>query len=241
MRERRLVCLGVIPARGGSKGIKDKNIRPFADTSLLAISIDVATRAKSLADTVVSTDSERIAEVARAAGGQVPFMRPATLAGDEVPVWEVSRHAGEWFAAKTGAPPDIVVSLQPTSPLRRPEHLDEAVRRLAESDADALMTVTEAEHSPFKMRVIEDGLLRDFLHGRTVGQRQEAPPVYRLNGIAYATRWRALVETRSIWGRTTLAYVLPDDVALNIDTPLEFEIAEFLYRRHKAQPTTCPP
>lgn len=236
MTGRTPVCLGVIPARGGSKGIKDKNIRPFAGSSLLAISIDVAKRARLLADTVVSTDSEAIAEAARAAGGKVPFLRPAELATDDVPVWEVSRHAGEWFAATTGAPPDIIVSLQPTSPLREPEHLDEAIQRLSDSDADALMTVTEAEHSPYKMRVIEDGLLREFLPGRTVGQRQEAPPVYRLNGVAYATRWQAMIETRSLWGRKTLAYALPDDVALNIDTMLEFEIAEFLFSRRCAMP-----
>lgn len=236
MNERRPVCLGVIPARGGSKGIKDKNIRPFAGSSLLALSIDVAKRSTLLTETIVSTDSEKIADAARAAGGKVPFLRPVELAGDDVPVWEVSRHAGEWFAATTGAPPDIVMSLQPTSPLRRSEHLDAAIERLARSDADALMTVTEAEHSPYKMRVIENGLLRDFLPGRTVGQRQDAPPVYRLNGIAYATRWRAMTETQSLWGRTTLAYVLPDEVALNIDTPLEFEIAEFLYLRQNTKP-----
>lgn len=226
-----LVCLAVIPARGGSKGVVDKNILPFADKSLLQLTIECASGASAVARSIVSTDSERIAEVARRAGGEVPFLRPAEISGDDVPIWEVAVHAGEWFAKETGAPPDLVMALQPTSPLRTPEHLDAAVRLLADSDADAVMSVTEAEHTPFKMRVIADGLLKDFLPGRTVGQRQDAPPVYRLNGVVYVTRWQALIETRSMSGRATLPLVLPDDVAANIDTILDFEIAEFLYRR----------
>lgn len=225
------VCFAVIPARGGSKGIIDKNIRPFAGTSLLALTIDRARRATMLTKTIVSTDSEKVAEVARRAGGEVPFLRPADISGDEVPIWKVSMHAGRWFEQTTGRSPDMVMALQPTSPLRRPEHLDAAVQLLAESDADAVMSVTEAEHTPFKMRVIENGELKEFLPGRTVGQRQDAMPIYRLNGIAYVTRWQALIETKSVWGRKTLPLVLPHDVASNIDTMLDFEIAEFLYRR----------
>jgi N-acylneuraminate cytidylyltransferase/CMP-N,N'-diacetyllegionaminic acid synthase len=231
MSSRAPVCLAVIPARGGSKGVIDKNIRPFAGKSLLQIAIECAGGAKMISETIVSTDSERIAEVARGAGGKVPFLRPSELSGDEVPIWEVSAHAGEWFAKTRGAPPDMVMALQPTSPLRRPDHLDAAICLLADSDADAVMTVTEAEHTPFKMRVIDDGQLRDFMPGRTVGQRQDAMPVYRLNGVAYVTRWEALLATRSLWGHKTLPLVLPDDVASNIDTMLDFEIAEFLYQR----------
>jgi CMP-N,N'-diacetyllegionaminic acid synthase len=229
------VCLAVIPARGGSKGIKEKNIRPFAGRSLLSITIDVANRAKRVTDVIVSSDSPKIMEAAAAAGGKAPFVRPAELSRDDVPVWEVARHAGEWFARQTGAPPDMVMSLQPTSPLRQPKHLDTAIEKLANSDADAIMTVTEAEHSPYKMRTISEGYLYDFLPGKTVGQRQDAPPVYRLNGVAYVTRWQALLDTKSLWGRRTLAYVLPEHVALNIDSMLEFEIAEFLYRRDVSQ------
>lgn len=238
--------LAVIPARYGSKGVPLKNIRPFAGSSLLAITIDTAHRAKAIHHTIVSTDSKKIAAHAQSCGGNVPFLRPPHLADDQATALEVSRHAALWYAAHTKVRPDIVVTLQPTSPLRTAHHLDTAVGMLRDSRADAVVGVTEAEHTPYKMYTLGNGHLQPLFGSNNVGQRQDAPVVYRLNGIVYATRWETLVEQHSFFGTKALPYLLPESVAFNIDTMLEFSLAEWLYSSAQAaaddtadQPQSC--
>ncbi|MGD2118520.1 MAG: acylneuraminate cytidylyltransferase family protein [Chromatiales bacterium] len=230
-------CLAVIPARGGSKGVPNKNLRDFAGSSLIELAVQAAQQSELINDFIVTTDSPDIADLARSRGADIPFLRESELSGDEVPVKAVTRATALWYEANRGVRPDIVLTLQPTSPLRTAEHLDTAIRMLAESDAEGLIGVTEAEHSPYKMRLIRDGLCSPLFPDMVVDQRQDAPPAYRLNGIVYATRWQTLIDKRSLWGDRALPYVLPEDVSFNIDTELEFQFAEFCYLKKYGRQT----
>lgn len=224
--------LGVVPARGGSKGIPDKNVKPFADTSLLEIAIKCANESKMVNDVIVSTDSKKIAEKALLYGGKVPFLRPSELGSDEIPIWRVLKHVIEEYS-KNGNPPDYLITLQPTSPFRKAAHIDEAAKILLSSDADSLLSLSEVTHTPYKMRIINEGYVEPFLRETLVLQRQEAPPVYRLNGVVYITRREVIMEQQSIWGKKILPYVLPEAYGMNIDTPEEFSFAEWLYRKNQ--------
>lgn len=225
-----LFILGVIPARGGSKGIPDKNTRPFAGKSLLQIAIETARASKLLTDTIVSTDSEKIAEEARRCGGKVPFLRPAELAADDMPVWRVIDHVIDYYKDK-GSSPDILVTLQPTSPFRMPDHIDMAIEMILSSGGDALLSLSETAHTPYKMRVVNDGAIDLFVKGSKVLQRQDGPPVYELNGIVYVTKREVIKDKKSLWSEKAIPYIISADIGINIDTMEEFEYAEWLYKR----------
>ena len=157
--------LGLIPARGGSKGIPRKNIAILAGQPLLAYTCAVALGSRVLNRVVLSTDDAEIAEVGRQCGVEVPFLRPATLAQDGTPSIEVARHAVEYFRDNEHWTPDVVVLLQPTSPLRTSRHIDEAVDLMKESDADTVVSVVEVPHrfNPHSVMQLKDGALVDFL------------------------------------------------------------------------------
>lgn len=232
-RENGLFCLGVIAARGGSKGVPRKNIRDFAGKSLIQLAVETAKGSKLLSDTLVNTDSEEIANLAREFGANVPFIRPSELGADEVPVKDVVRWTALWYEQEKGIRPDIIVTLQPTSPFRTSEHIDTAIEILADDqEAEGVISLSEVNHTPYKMRVLrDDGYIAPLLPGRVVSQRQDAPPVYIPNGIVFATRWKTLIEKSNLWGDRALPYILPEELNFNIDTPLEFEMAQWLYAR----------
>jgi CMP-N,N'-diacetyllegionaminic acid synthase len=224
--------LAVIPARGGSKGVPGKNIKPLAGVPLLAYSIRVAQQSGCCDRCIVSTDDEAIAEVARAYGAEVR-MRPEEYARDDSPtlpvIEDVIRHC-----CPDGMP-DLVVILQPTSPLRRPEHIAAAVASLQDGD-DSCVSVCEAEHTPYKMYRIDDGLLTPLMKDHGIGvPRQLLPPVYRENGAIYVTRTRVLMERGTIWGDRVRPFIMDRESSLDIDTPLDFEIAEFLIQNKDFQ------
>ena len=177
--------LGVIPARGGSKGIPNKNLVPLCGRPLLAYTADAVKDSARLTRTVVSTDDQRIADCATSLGLEVPFMRPSSLSGDEVPMLPVLQHAVEALEAE-GFNADIVVLLQPTSPLRRGEHIDAAVTWLERAGGDSVVSVVEVPHqfNPTSVLRIDDGLLKPFLEAPTAMRRQDKPRVYARNGPA---------------------------------------------------------
>src|SRR5688500_18096047 len=173
------LVLGIIPARAGSKGVPNKNLRPLAGRPLLAYAAEAARASGVIDRLVLSTDSKEIAAVGRQLGIEVPFERPTALARDDTPMVSVMQHALQELADK-GWHPDIVVLLQPTSPLRRGEQIRAAVTLLRESKADSVVTVVEVPRhlSPdFVMRV-EDGRLRPFLDGPRLTRRQDARVSY---------------------------------------------------------------
>ena len=222
------VVLGLVPARGGSKGIPGKNVQPLAGHTLLEYTARAARESGVLDRVILSTDSPEIADAGRHAGLEVPFMRPASLAADDTPMVPVIQHALS-ETARSGWFPDIIVLLQPTSPLRRPDHIRDAVNLLRETNADSVVTVVELPRhlSPDYVMRIDGGLLKPFLpEGARVTRRQDARPAYSRDGTVYAF-WRTTLERfGSIYGETCRSLVLDESDSLSIDTQRDWELAE---------------
>lgn len=213
--------LGLIPARGGSKGIPGKNLAPAAGKPLLAWTVGAARAARSVDRVVVSTDDEAIARVAREHGAEV-LVRPSELAGDETPMLDVVRHALREL------PCDVLVLLQPTSPLRRAEHVDEAVRLLLESGADSVVSVVEVPHRfrPEALMELRDGRVVPL---GSVRRRQDKPPVYARNGPAVLVL-RADRLGDDFYAGDCRPYVMDERDSLDVDGPFELELADLLLR-----------
>jgi N-acylneuraminate cytidylyltransferase len=211
--------VGLIPARGGSKGIPRKNLAPVAGKPLFAWTVDAARAATELTRVVVSTDDD---EIASAAGVEV-LRRPAELAADETPMLDVVRHAVAELS------PDVLVLLQPTSPLRRAEHIDAALRLLLESGADAVVSVVVVPHrySPEALMDVVDGRVVARGSART---RQEKGLVYARNGPAVlAVRSDRLGD--DLYGGDCRPYLMEERDSLDVDDPFDLELADLLLRR----------
>ena len=225
--------LAVIPARGGSRGVPRKNLALLAGRPLLAYTFDAAGASRLLTRTVLSTDDVEIADYARSCGVEVPFMRPAALAADTTPALPVVQHAIAELG-RTGFLPDVVVLLQPTSPLRRAAHIDAAVEKLIASGADSVVTVVAVPHrfNPVSVMKIEDGRLVPFVEGQgtTVLRRQDKAPVYARNGAAvYATRRHTIVGG-SLFGADSRPLEMSAAESIDIDGPEDLIMAEALLR-----------
>ena len=221
--------LAIVPARGGSKGVPRKNVLELTPgRTLLHYVAGAAREATRVNRVVLSTDDEEIAQVGRQAGLDVPFMRPRALAADETPMLPVLRHAIDQLAAG-GWTPEYVVLLQPTSPLRRGRHIDDALGLLARSGADSVVTVVEVpKHlSPDYVMRIEDGTLRPFLpEGARVTRRQDVRPAYYRDGTVYAFRRDTLDRFGSIYGDDCRPLVIDARESLSIDTPEDWAAAQ---------------
>lgn len=227
--------LAVIPARGGSKGLPGKNIRPFAGMPLIAHSILFAKQCPDITRCIVSTDSGDVAAVAARFGAEVPFFRPAELAQDDTPMWPVLRHALAMVEAAGDPLYDALMLLDPTSPAREPSDASGALRRLdAVEAADGILGVSEPDFNPIWHCVVErDGWMTDLVPGGAqYSRRQDVPRVFRVNGALYI--WRAAFVRRSgdDWRQTGrhLMWELPEARAMSIDTAEEFDRAEALVR-----------
>ena len=220
--------LAIVPARGGSKGVPGKNVRPLAGRTLLDYVADAARGSGVVDRAVLTTDSEDVAAAGRAAGLHVLPLRPASLAADDTPMLPVVRHAIEQVAGE-GFVPELIVLLQPTSPLRRPEHVRDAVRLLRETGADSVVTVVEVPRhlSPDYVMRIDAGLLRPFLtEGARVTRRQDARPAFSRDGTVYAFRRDTIERHGSIYGEDCRPLVIGQDESLSIDTPRDWADAE---------------
>jgi len=226
----RLSILGLIPARGGSKSIFKKNIAMLLGKPLIAYTIECARKAGSIDMVVVSTDSPEIADISRKCGGEVPFMRPDALAGDAAPALPVIIHALDNLQKSF----DAVMLLQPTSPLRLPEDIDAAIKMLeSDAGADSVISVVKVDdHHPARMKQIVDGVLIDppFAEAMEGQRRQDLPEYYLRNGAIYLTRVSVLRQQKSLKGRRSLAYIMPADRSVNIDSPLDLLLAETILR-----------
>jgi CMP-N,N'-diacetyllegionaminic acid synthase len=231
-RQRILV---VVPARGGSKGVKHKNIHPLAGIPLIA-HLEPILKALPFVDrAIVSTDSPQIAEVAEAAGMAAPFYRPEELSGDRIGDIDVLVHALTAIETHDDCQYDVVVMLQPTSPLRRAAHVEATVRKLVEEGWDAVWTVspTDLKYHPLKQLSLDTiGTMTYFdLRGAGIIARQQLTPVYHRNGVAYAFTRACLLEQRSIMGQRTGAVVI-DEPMISIDTLEDFaRVEELLSKR----------
>jgi CMP-N-acetylneuraminic acid synthetase len=223
--------LGAIFARGGSKGVPRKNLRPLAGRPLIVHAIESALASELIDRVIVSTDDAEIASVAKQYGAEVPFVRPAELAGDQSPEWLAWQHALRTLAQESNDAVDIFVSIPATAPLRAVSDIDACIRALQESDADIVITVKLADRSPYFNMVTLDAESNAQLVIRPQGsihRRQDAPVVYDVTTVAYATRPEFVLSANSIFDGKVRAVVVPAERALDIDTELDFQFAEFL-------------
>jgi CMP-N-acetylneuraminic acid synthetase len=230
--------LALVTARGGSLTLPRKNVLPFCGKPLIAHTIEAAGRAKQagapIDRIVVSTEDKEIAEISRQCGAEVPFMRPADLARSDTASLPVVRHAlGE---LEQEGRYDWVLLLQPTSPLRTPEDIVAAIEIGRKPRTTAVIGVTSANAShPAKLRVIEDDLLRA-LPGQDLAPRRRQDftfDVYKTNGAIYLARRDVLMEEGSFYGTHPRPLVMPPERSIDIDTELDFEMAEFLFQRRE--------
>ena len=228
--------LAVIPARGGSKGIPKKNIREMNGKPLIAYTIEAAREAMEagvLSRCIVSTDSEEIAEVSRAFGADVPFMRPDYLGGDTVKSVDVILHALS-FLEEQGEQYDAVVTLQPTSPMRTGKDLTEGLMMYDEGSADSLIAVYEdVKANGFNYYRMGDGSvgLPEHKEHNTGIRRQEMKPMYVRNGALYISSAELLKTRRLIIGDNPLLYVMPKERSVDVDSMQDFEYIEFLMKK----------
>lgn len=224
--------VALVTARGGSKGVPGKNIRPIAGKPLIAWSIEHARAAKSVNRVIVSTDDESIANVARSCRAEVPFMRPAALATDEATSEDVIIHALDWLADRSESP-RLLVLVEPTSPLRRSCDLDAAVQLIDSlPKASAVVGVCEAEHHPAWIGPLEDdGRMASFAKSIISTSRHALDVVFRLNGAVYVAYPHYLRTSHGFYGEQTYAYVMPRDRSVDINDEVDFALAEVLMQR----------
>lgn len=224
--------LAVVQARGGSKGLPGKNLRPLRGHPLVAYSIVSGLAARAITRVIVSTDDEKIAEVSRQYGVQTPFLRPAELAADDTPDYPLFVHALDWLEREEGYRPEFIVQLRPTTPLRPRGLLDEAVRRLAgDPRADCVRGVTIPKPTPYKMwRDGEDGYLAPLLESPFAEPynmpRQKLPVAYWQTGHVDVIRLETIREQHSLTGRRVRPILVEPSYCIDIDTPADFDLAE---------------
>lgn len=220
--------LALIPARGGSKGLPRKNIVPLLGKPLIAWTIEGALSSKYLDGIIVSTDDKEIAQIARKYGAEVPFKRPKHLARDSSKGIDVVLHAINWFEKK-GNQYDLLMLLQPTSPLRTVEDIDGSVEYFFAKQGDVVVSVCEAEHNPLWTNTLPDDMcLKKFINLKVSGlNRQELPKYYRLNGSIYLARWEYLKKRKNYFGEYSFAYIMPKEKSIDIDDLFDLKLAEY--------------
>ncbi len=221
--------IAVIPARSGSKGVKDKNIRLLNGKPLMAYTIEAAIGSGVFDTVFVSTDSEKYAKVARACGAEVPFLRSEALSTDTAASRDAVLEALQVFARR-GKTFDTVALLQPTSPLRTGQDIINGYALMEEKDADCIVGVCEAEHSPLWCNTLPpDGSLKGFIREGLIGvPRQELEPYYRVNGALYIIRCDYFIRGGSLYGDRSYAYVMGRAHSVDIDDELDFAVAAAL-------------
>ena len=232
--------LAVIPARGGSKGVPRKNVRPVLGRPLLAYTVDTALAARHLLhDVVLSTDDEEVAGVGRSLGLDAPFLRPPELAGDDVPMAPVLQHAVSFVEGRDGVRMDWVLLLQPTEPFRAVDDIEACLDLAGGSGCDSVISVVRvfATH-PVLMKRIEDDRLVPFCVEEQEGTRRQDydPPAYMRNGAIYLTRRDVLMERGSIWGDVIRPYVMPTERSVSVDEERDLKVIEAIMLERQAAP-----
>ncbi|MCK6585158.1 MAG: acylneuraminate cytidylyltransferase family protein [Anaerolineales bacterium] len=230
--------LGIIPARGGSKGIPGKNIRLLGGKPLIYYAAHAARESGLVDRLILTTDSAEIAAVGKGLGIETPFIRPPQLARDDTPMFPVIDHALQ-FIEREGWKPEIILLLQPTAPLRKPEHLQAAARILSETNCDSVVSVVEVpqHYAPDFVLKLEEGKLRPFLEGgERVTRRQDVRAAYSRDGTVYAFRRDVLIHKLNIYGDDCRPLIIPRDRSCNLDTmedwdEVEQKIAEQIQER----------
>lgn len=221
--------LAIITARSGSKVVRDKNIRLLCGKPLIAYTINAAYNSGIFDEIYVSTDSEKYAQIAREYGAKVPFLRSSQNAGDRASSWDTVKEALEKYK-EIGRRFDAIALLQPTSPLRTAEDIINCYQLFQEKDAHSVISVCEAEHSPLLYNKLDESLsMKNFLPWDCYQKpRQDLPKYYRINGAIYFIKTKQIVDIVDLYDEKCYAYIMLQEKSIDIDTELDFEIAERL-------------
>jgi len=238
IRNKKIIAL--IPARGGSKSVPKKNIRILAGKPLITYSIKEALKSQYIDRVIVSTDDSQIAKIANEYNAEVPFIRPPELAGDEVTTLPVLQHAVRWLEKEEGYCPEIVILLQPTSPLRKAEHINQALTLFFDTNADSVISVCESSHSPYWMRVVDSqGRINPFIEkGLFAAQepghasRHNLPKTFLINGAIYITTPEVLSKDKFL-GDDTRALIMNEKDSMDVDSEWDFDLAEFIFGKER--------
>ena len=230
--------LAIVPARGGSKGIPHKNIYPLCNKPLIYYTIKAVQKSKMITRAVLSSDSEEILDLAADYGLEAPFVRPDELALDDTPALPVIQHAVQWLEENDNYRADYIILLQPTSPLRTAKHIDEALSKLLNSDADSVVSVVEAPHNciPNSIMKLEGEYLSPYLPlDENFNLRQLKPVYYARNGAAiYAFTYNCLMKKNSIYGEKVLPYVMGKDCSIDVDDLFDLKLCELILSSMKS-------
>ena len=220
--------IAVIPARSGSKGLKDKNIKEMAGKPLMAYTIEAALLSGVFDEVMVSTDSEKYAEIARKYGASVPFLRSEETSGDKASTWDTVREVLSNYS-NLGVEFDVVAVLQPTSPLRTADDIRGGVELFDKNNATAVIGVCELEHSINICNVLgENNSMDGFFDSNVSGRRQDAGKYYRINGALYIQKVSDLMAKKNIYGEGSYAYIMDKRASVDVDDEMDFKMAESL-------------
>lgn len=223
--------LAIIPARSGSKGLKDKNIKLLNGKPLMYYSIDAALRSGLFDEVMVSTDSAGYADTARESGAAVPFLRSPENSDDKAGSWDAVKEVLDNYK-KTGKEFDTVCLLQPTSPMRTDTDIIEAYRLFEERSSVAVVSVCVADHFSLCNKLPDDGCLDGFLECKGSVRRQDQQTVYRINGAVYIVSVKELMKDSNLFRKGSYAYIMPAERSIDIDSELDLKFAEFLMREN---------
>lgn len=226
--------LALIPARGGSKRIPQKNIKIFSGNPLLAYTVKASLNSSLLTRVVLTTDDEEIRKIGLSMGLEAPFLRPKELAEDDTPSLPVIMHAVKFLEENENYRPDIIVILQTTSPLRTSTHIDDAVKIFLESKADSLVSVTEVPHNmnPYSvMKLQKNGTIKPFLkYDENNNLSQKKPVFYARNGAAiYICTYNCLLKKKSLYGEKIVPFFMSKEESFDIDDDVDWKIAEYFF------------
>lgn len=225
-----MTTVAFVFARGGSRGLPGKNTRNFAGKPLIAWSIECALSVRGIERVIVSTDSFEISELAKTFGAEVPFIRPMHLASDQSPEIESWKHALTYLKESSSGLPDVMVSLPPTAPLRTAGDVDECLARYARGDCDVVVTTTEAHRNPYFNMVKDnpDGTVNLVMENYRTFRRQDAPIVRDMTTVCYVANPQFVLSCNSIFEGRVTAVDIPKERSVDIDSLLDFHLAEFL-------------
>lgn len=230
---RKLKILGLIPARAGSKRIKNKNIKPLGGKPLVSYTIEAAKKSKLINRIILTTNSEVIANIGRKYGAETPFLRPEEISQGTSTEFEFHFHAIEWLKKNEGYVPDLIVNLHPTTPFRKPKSIDLAIKKiLTHPRADSLRSVKKCSEHPYKMWYVKGDYLEPFVPKKDTGSHtlayQQLPTVYIQNASIYITKPKTIYKFRSTVGKKVVNFIMDEMESVDINCELDFLIAETL-------------
>lgn len=227
--------LGIIPARSGSKRVPGKNIRIVVDKPLIAYTIIEAKKSEYIDKLIVSTDSPEIAKISEKWGAEVPFLRPKNLAKDATDIIDVIIHALNYLESKENYIPDLIVLLEPTSPLRTNKDIDSALKKHIETDADSVVSVVKGDNRhPLKAKkIIKDQIYDYIFEEKKIMRSQDLPEVYFRNGAYYSVKRDILIAKKTLYGKIIRPYIMPNERSIDINEEIDLKLVELILNGKK--------